>query len=228
MTPVLGLTMNILIGDDHLLFREGLCRLLQQLDEKATFVEAGTFDAVLELAKGDQEFDLILMDLQMPGFPGFSGVQEVCENQAGTPVVIVSASESQADVRAALDAGASGYIPKSSSVKIMLSALNLVFSGGIYVPPAALLGDGAGVGGSAQVASASGGGAVGNASGSPALTQRQRDVLRCLREGKSNKQIAYELGLSEGTVKIHVTAVMRSLGVRNRTQAVIASADILP
>lgn len=219
--------MNILIGDDHLLFREGLCRLLQQLDDKATFVEAGTFDEVLELARGDQEFDLILMDLQMPGFPGFSGVQEVCENQAGTPVVIVSASESQSDVRAALDAGASGYIPKSSSVKIMLSALNLVFSGGIYVPPAALLGDGAGVGGSASAATQGGGGGAG-APGSPSLTQRQRDVLRCLREGKSNKQIAYELGLSEGTVKIHVTAVMRSLGVRNRTQAVIASADILP
>jgi DNA-binding NarL/FixJ family response regulator len=219
--------MNILIGDDHLLFREGLCRLLQQLDDKATFVEAGTFDEVLALARGEQEFDLILMDLQMPGFPGFSGVQEVCENQAGTPVVIVSASESQSDVRAALDAGASGYIPKSSSVKIMLSALNLVFSGGIYVPPAALLGDGAGVGGAAASA-ASGGTGGGGAPGSPALTQRQRDVLRCLREGKSNKQIAYELGLSEGTVKIHVTAVMRSLGVRNRTQAVIASADILP
>ncbi|WP_029012001.1 LuxR C-terminal-related transcriptional regulator [Niveispirillum irakense] len=215
--------MNILIGDDHLLFREGLCRLLLQLDEKAAFVEAGTFDEVLELARGDQEFDLILMDLQMPGFPGFSGIQEICETQAGTPVVIVSASESQADVRAALDAGVSGYIPKSSSVKIMLSALNLVFSGGIYVPPAALQAEATGSGGGNSGQGSGSGGA-----GSPNLTQRQRDVLRCLREGKSNKQIAYELGLSEGTVKIHVTAVMRSLGVRNRTQAVIASADILP
>lgn len=213
--------MKILIGDDHLLFREGLCRLLTQLDDKATFVEAGTFDEVRELARDGQDFDLVLLDLQMPGFPGFSGVQEICEAQAGTPVVIVSASESQADVRAALDAGASGYIPKSSSVKIMLSALNLIFSGGIYVPPAALLGDGPGVG-SAAGASTGGGGN----GGTPTLTQRQRDVLRCLREGKSNKQIAYELGLSEGTVKIHVTAVMRSLGVRNRTQAVIASGDI--
>lgn len=220
--------MKILIGDDHLLFREGLCRLLTQLDENATFVEAGTFDEVQALARDEQGFNLVLLDLQMPGFPGFSGVQEVCAAQAGTPVVIISASESQADVRAALDCGASGYIPKSSSVKIMLSALNLVFSGGIYVPPAALLGDGPGVGaatatGAAAVGSSAAGGA---ASTTPALTQRQRDVLRCLREGKSNKQIAYELGLSEGTVKIHVTAVMRSLGVRNRTQAVIASGDI--
>ncbi|MBP7339793.1 response regulator transcription factor [Niveispirillum sp.] len=215
--------MKILIGDDHLLFREGLCRLLTQLDDQAGFVEAGTFDEVRELARDGQDFDLVLLDLQMPGFPGFSGVQEICEAQAGTPVVIVSASESQSDVRAALDAGASGYIPKSSSVKIMLSALNLIFSGGIYVPPAAILGDGPGVGGT--VGHAAGGG--GSAAGAPTLTQRQRDVLRCLREGKSNKQIAYELGLSEGTVKIHVTAVMRSLGVRNRTQAVIASGDLL-
>lgn len=216
--------MKILIGDDHLLFREGLCRLLTQLDDQASFVEAGTFDDVLSLARDGQDFDLVLLDLQMPGFPGFSGVQEICEAQAGTPVVIVSASEAQADVRAALDAGASGYIPKSSSVKIMLSALNLIFSGGIYVPPAAILGDGPGVGGGS--AAAGGGGAAAGAPGAPTLTQRQRDVLRCLREGKSNKQIAYELGLSEGTVKIHVTAVMRSLGVRNRTQAVIASGDI--
>lgn len=214
--------MKILIGDDHLLFREGLCRLLTQLDGQASFVEAGTFDEVREMARDGQDFDLVLLDLQMPGFPGFSGVQEICEAQAGTPVVIVSASEAQADVRAALDAGASGYIPKSSSVKIMLSALNLIFSGGIYVPPAAILGDGPGVGGAAPGSGGQGGGAA----GAPALTQRQRDVLRCLREGKSNKQIAYELGLSEGTVKIHVTAVMRSLGVRNRTQAVIASGDI--
>ncbi|MFY8092103.1 MAG: LuxR C-terminal-related transcriptional regulator [Niveispirillum sp.] len=213
--------MKILIGDDHLLFREGLCRLLAQLDAQANFVEAGTFDQVRELARDGHDFDLVLLDLQMPGFPGFSGVQEICEAQAGTPVVIVSASEAQADVRAALDAGASGYIPKSSSVKIMLSALNLIFSGGIYVPPAAILGDGPGVTGTV----ASGTGQAGGA-GAPTLTQRQRDVLRCLREGKSNKQIAYELGLSEGTVKIHVTAVMRSLGVRNRTQAVIASGDM--
>ncbi|OYQ34945.1 DNA-binding response regulator [Niveispirillum lacus] len=212
--------MKILIGDDHLLFREGLCRLLVQLDDQASFVEAGTFDEVLEMAREGQDFDLVLLDLQMPGFPGFSGVQEICEAQAGTPVVIVSASEAQADVRAALDAGASGYIPKSSSVKIMLSALNLIFSGGIYVPPAAILGDGPGVAGSVSHAGGHSGGTA------PVLTQRQRDVLRCLREGKSNKQIAYELGLSEGTVKIHVTAVMRSLGVRNRTQAVIASGDL--
>lgn len=228
--------MNILIGDDHLLFREGLCRLLTQLDETVTFREAGTFDEVRAYAQGDEDFDLVLLDLQMPGWPGFDGIQTICEIQAGTPVVIISASESQSDVRAALDAGASGYIPKSSSVKIMLSALNLVFCGGIYLPPAALTADvpslvqPAPAQVAAQVATqmAASGPTAAPGVTAPALTQRQRDVLACLREGKSNKQIAYELGLSEGTVKIHVTAVMRSLGVRNRTQAVIASADFLP
>lgn len=218
--------MNILIGDDHLLFREGLGRLLMQLSADAVFTECGTYDEVLQYCQGDQDFDLILLDLQMPGWPGYAGIQQICEMQAGTPVVIVSASESQNDVRSALDAGASGYIPKSSSVKIMLSALNLVFSGGIYVPPAALQTETPSSTAAGSQAGAAPAG--GNASGLPSLTQRQRDVLRCLREGKSNKQIAYELGLSEGTVKIHVTAVMRSLGVRNRTQAVIASSELLP
>lgn len=218
--------MNILIGDDHLLFREGLGRLLMQLSADAVFTECGTYDEVLQYCQSDQDFDLILLDLQMPGWPGYAGIQQICEMQAGTPVVIVSASESQNDVRSALDAGASGYIPKSSSVKIMLSALNLVFSGGIYVPPAALQSDSHAV--SANAGNQAGAAPSGGGGGMPSLTQRQRDVLRCLREGKSNKQIAYELGLSEGTVKIHVTAVMRSLGVRNRTQAVIASSELLP
>src|SRR5437868_2346116 len=106
--------MNILIGDDHLLFREGLGRLLMQLSADAVFTECGTYDEVLTYCQGDQDFDLILLDLQMPGWPGYAGIQQICEMQAGTPVVIVSASESQSDVRSALDAGASGYIPKSS------------------------------------------------------------------------------------------------------------------
>lgn len=235
--------MHILIGDDHLLFREGLCRLLTQLAATVTFREAGTFDEALAYARSEEEFDLVLLDLQMPGWPGFEGIQAICEIQAGTPVVIVSASESQSDVRAALDAGASGYIPKSSSVKIMLSALNLVFCGGIYLPPAALTADIpslmppslmpstpaplAAAPAAGAPASVPPGGQGGGQGAAPQLTQRQRDVLHCLREGKSNKQIAFELGLSEGTVKIHVTAVMRTLGVRNRTQAVIASAEFL-
>jgi DNA-binding NarL/FixJ family response regulator len=210
--------MRILIGDDHLLFREGLRRLLEQLSAEATFADASTFDEMVAAVEGGDVFDLILIDLQMPGWPGFSGIERICATVPDTPLVVVSASESQSDVRAALDAGASGYIPKSSSVKIMLSALNLVLAGGIYLPPSVIGADTA----AATVESET----PKQAGGAHMLTQRQWEVLNCLREGKSNKQIAYELGLSEGTVKIHVTAIFKTLGVKNRTQAVIVASEL--
>lgn len=215
--------MRILIGDDHLLFREGLRRLLEQLSADAEFVDASTFDEVLSsAAAASTDIDLALIDLQMPGWPGFRGIETLRGLLPKTPIVVVSASESVSDMKAAFEHGASGYIPKSSSVKVMLGALNLVFSGGVYVPPAALMSpdasNGAEVPGLLQTQS----GRYGTAS----LTHRQWEVLNCLREGKSNKQIAYELGLSEGTVKIHVTAIFKSLGVKNRTQAVIAAAEL--
>ena len=209
--------MKILIGDDHLLFREGLRRLLEQLQGEASFVEAGTFDEVLNQCRAGMTFDIILMDLHMPNWPGFDGLREIQALQPGVPVVVVSASEALGDIRGALDHGATGYIPKSSSVKVMMGALNLVFSGGIYLPPGALTAsmDAAPRRRSIEITDRNAG---------YGLTQRQREVLECLRLGKSNKQIAYELGLSEGTVKIHVTAIFKSLGVKNRTQAVIAAA----
>ncbi|WP_207458444.1 response regulator transcription factor [Azospirillum sp. SYSU D00513] len=212
--------MKILIGDDHLLFREGLRRLLEQLHADAVFVEAGTFGEVVEQCRSGTGFDVVLMDLHMPGWPGFEGLREVQSLQPGVPVVVISASEALSDIRGALDHGATGYIPKSSSVKVMMGALNLVFSGGIYLPPGALsfgtAADAAPRRRAMELTERNG--------GSYGLTQRQREVLECLRAGKSNKQIAYELGLSEGTVKIHVTAIFKSLGVKNRTQAVIAAA----
>lgn len=211
--------MRILIGDDHLLFREGLRRLLEQLHADATFIEAGTFGEMLERGRADGTFDVVLMDLHMPGWPGFEGLQELQALQPGVPVVVISASETLSDIRGALDHGATGYIPKSSSVKVMMGALNLVFSGGIYVPPGALTAI-------AEQPQRRRGLDMGDRGSNYGLTQRQREVLDCLRAGKSNKQIAYELGLSEGTVKIHVTAIFKSLGVKNRTQAVIAAAQM--
>ncbi|HEV7372334.1 response regulator transcription factor [Arenibaculum sp.] len=212
--------MRILIGDDHLLFREGLRRLLEQLGADNSFADASTFDEVLAMVEAGEVFDLILIDLQMPGWPGFSGIEQLCGTVPDTPVVVVSASESQGDVRASLDAGASGYIPKSSSVKIMLSALHLVLAGGIYLPPSVIGAD------TAAATTANGGAPQRIAATAQLLTQRQWEVLSCLREGKSNKQIAYELGLSEGTVKIHVTAIFKTLGVKNRTQAVIVASEL--
>jgi len=210
--------MKILIGDDHVLFREGLRRLLEQLRDNATFAEASNFDELLDMAASkDDAYDLVLTDLRMPGWPGFSGIGMLRERQPNAKVVVVSASEAQADVREALENGAAGYIPKSSSVKIMLSALDLIFSGGVYVPATVLREgiepDHRGAGGVIPPT---------DPQLEQLLTQRQREVLDRLREGKSNKQIAHELGLSEGTVKIHMTAIFKSLGVRNRTQAAMA------
>jgi len=208
--------MRILIGDDHVLFREGLRRLLEQLKGDSTFVEASNFDEMLEICGSEQRFDLILTDLRMPGWPGFSGIQALRGKQPEAKVVVVSASEAHHDVRDALEHGSAGYIPKSSSVKIMLSALDLIFSGGVYVP-ATVLRDGGAEAGEPRNSMPPADPAL-----EQLLTQRQREVLERLREGKSNKQIAHELGLSEGTVKIHMTAIFKSLGVRNRTQAAMA------
>ncbi|RJF77315.1 DNA-binding response regulator [Azospirillum cavernae] len=206
--------MKILIGDDHVLFREGLRRLLEQLKDGATFGEANNFDEILAMAGAGEPYDLVLTDLRMPGWPGFSGISALQAKQPNAKIVVVSASEAHNDVRDALENGAAGYIPKSSSVKIMLSALDLIFSGGVYVPATVLRDSG----------EAEPRGAVLPADPQleQLLTHRQREVLDRLREGKSNKQIAHELGLSEGTVKIHMTAIFKSLGVRNRTQAAMA------
>lgn len=209
--------MKILIGDDHVLFREGLRRLLEQLKEGASFQEASNFDELLDKAGAGEAYDLVLTDLRMPGWPGFTGIQMLRERQPDAKVVVVSASEAHHDVRDALEHGASGYIPKSSSVKIMLSALDLIFSGGVYVPPTVLR-----EGSEAEPRIGAGAMPPADPQLEHLLTQRQREVLDRLREGKSNKQIAHELGLSEGTVKIHMTAIFKSLGVRNRTQAAMA------
>ncbi|CAO3430924.1 response regulator [Azospirillum doebereinerae] len=206
--------MKILIGDDHVLFREGLRRLLEQLKDGADFGEASNFDELLAMAEAGEAYDLVLTDLRMPGWPGFSGIGALREKQPGAKVVVISASEAHSDVRDALENGAAGYIPKSSSVKIMLSALDLIFSGGVYVP-ATVLREGNEPETRVVVPPA-------DPQLEQLLTQRQREVLDRLREGKSNKQIAHELGLSEGTVKIHMTAIFKSLGVRNRTQAAMA------
>ncbi len=206
--------MKILIGDDHVLFREGLRRLLEQLKDGVSFAEASNFDELLAMAGAGESYDLVLTDLRMPGWPGFSGIEALRDKQPNAKVVVISASEAHSDVREALENGAAGYIPKSSSVKIMLSALDLIFSGGVYVP-ATVLREGAEAESRVAVPPA-------DPQLEQLLTLRQREVLDRLREGKSNKQIAHELGLSEGTVKIHMTAIFKSLGVRNRTQAAMA------
>lgn len=216
--------MNVLIADDHLLFRDGLRRLLAQSNQEMTFFEASTYDEVRAMCDGSTRYDLILLDLGMPGWTGFTALGDIHQKLPDSLLVVVSGSERRSDLLAALENGAAGYIPKSSSAKVLLGALQLVLAGGIYLPeqairggdrfdfshsPAEPVGD--------EAAQALSGGA------GDQLTPRQRDVLNRLRDGKSNKQIAHELGLTEGTVKVHVTAILRHLGVRNRTQAALTA-----
>jgi DNA-binding NarL/FixJ family response regulator len=232
--------MNVLIADDHLLFRDGLRRLLAQFDAEMTFFEASTYDEVRSLCDGSQAFDLILLDLGMPGWTGFSALGDIHANLPKALLVVVSGSERRSDLLAALENGAAGYIPKSSSAKVLLGALQLVLAGGIYLPEQAIRssdrpdfghgsgghgsgGHGGGHGGSHPLFDAAADDPAGAFANGDQLTPRQRDVLIRLRDGKSNKQIAHELGLTEGTVKVHVTAILRHLGVRNRTQAALTA-----
>ncbi|PWC31097.1 response regulator transcription factor [Azospirillum sp. TSO35-2] len=231
--------MNVLIADDHLLFRDGLRRLLAQFDADMTFFEASTYDEVRALCDGSRSYDLILLDLGMPGWTGFSALGDIHANLPKALLVVVSGSEKRSDLLAALENGAAGYIPKSSSAKVLLGALQLVLAGGIYLPEQAIRGSdrldqghGGGHGSGGYGSGGHGGSdplddstALLSANGDQ-LTPRQRDVLARLRDGKSNKQIAHELGLTEGTVKVHVTAILRHLGVRNRTQAALTAQSL--
>ncbi len=211
--------MKVLIADDHLLFRDGLRRLLAQFQSDMTFVEASSFDEVSQMCDAGEDFDLILLDLGMPGWTGFGDLGRIHQRLPRALLVVVSASEQRSDLLAALENGAAGYIPKSSSAKVLMGALQLVLAGGIYVPSQAIRGD-LPVG---EEAASDEPLAHSGVAGTENLTPRQREVLAHLRAGKSNKQIAHELGLTEGTVKVHVTAILRLLGVRNRTQAALTA-----
>ena len=208
--------MRILLVDDHTLFREALLHVLRQFDDAAVVIEAATAKEAIRLAAHYRDLDLILLDLTLPGLNGLSALPELHELRPIVPLVILSASEDSIDVRQALDAGAMGYIPKSSSSHEMITALRLVLMGEVYVPPALLAALEVLETTSVQVNAAPM--AEENVGG---LTPRQLEVLRLMAQGLSNKEICRRLNVAEGTVKLHVTAVMRALNACNRTQAVI-------
>ena len=210
--------MLLLLADDHSLVREGLKHTLAGLSAQVDFVEAATADEVIAALAENAAPDLVLLDLVMPGSNGFELLKHVCNEHPELPVVILSGSADPAQMRKALDIGAAGYVTKSATAEVMLSALQLVLAGGIYVPPD-MLKTAPSPASLDRVAVAPSNIAVGRALVD--LTARQREVLACLGQGKSNKVIARELGLSENTVKIHVAAILRALGVDNRTQAAL-------
>lgn len=199
-------TIQILIADDHGLIRDGICGHLQKLGHPITFVEACDWIEAIAAAISHPDLALALVDLHMPGKEGLTGLAELLRANPSLPVMVLSASGSVEDMRAALRLGALGYVTKNESVAVLLGAVRLVLDGGIYVPPAL-------VNLSADT----------HAAHEPLLTERQLEVLRLIVEGKSNKEIARKLHLAHATVKVHLAAIYRALTVENRTQAAIAA-----
>ncbi len=217
--------LRVLIADDHPLFREGLRGLVAQLDDKVTVAVAGSLTEAQQLVSQQGSFDLLLIDLRMPGMDGFEGVKALKKGMPNAPLVVVSGFESKRNVEQSLEAGASGFIPKSASINVALNALKLVMLGEIYLPPALMYGQQ----NSQDDEDPAHPTAPAPRTFDPALlaplTQRQYDVLALLGQGKSNKDIADTLGISEGTVKVHVGAILKVLGASNRTQAALMAID---
>ncbi|MET3462528.1 response regulator transcription factor [Variovorax atrisoli] len=226
--------MKILIADDHRLVIEAVKAKLSELEPGIEFVLAMSVDELLAGATDD--LDLALIDLNMPGADGQAHIDEIRQRHPAVPVIVLSGYEDPAIMRSALERGVLGFIPKAYSPDVMLSAVRLVLAGGVYVPPMMLTAVPPGiVAGMAQQPGTEslvrGGAAGGGGSGSgqtlehlrSVLTERQVEVLQLLSQGKPNKLIGRSLGISEGTVKIHLAAIFRALNVRNRTEAVVAA-----
>ncbi len=205
---------RLVIADDHPLFRGALREAVSGLFERAEIAEAGTFDEVSKLLEKGADVDLVLLDLTMPGARGFSGLMYLRAQYPSVPVVVVSANDDPAVIRRCMSFGASGFIPKTLGTDDMRQAIARVLKGGVWTPPDVDLGAGSDAEATELMARLS------------TLTPQQVRVLMMLSEGLLNKQIAFELSVSEATVKAHVSAILQKLGVESRTQAVIAAAKI--
>jgi DNA-binding NarL/FixJ family response regulator len=205
---------RLLIADDHPLYRGALREAVTGLFERIDIAEAGSFNEVTELLERGSEVDLVLLDLTMPGVRGFSGLMYLRAQYPGVPVIVVSANDDPAAIRRCMEFGASGFIPKTLGVEAMRGAISRILSGGVWTPPDVDLSAGSDAETAALMARMA------------TLTPQQVRVLMMLSEGLLNKQIAYQLGVSEATVKAHVSAILQKLGVESRTQAVIAAAKI--
>lgn len=224
--------MKILIADDHALVRQGLRQLLAD-DELGlpnasgdlTFLEADGFDAALEVL-ATKGADLLLIDLSMPGMAGANSLRALREAHPNTKIVVITGWEDRATMLDCLGAGVHGYVPKSFATDQIVKAIEVILGGGVYVP--------------SEIANLNGGEAVNGSGGKDKLhaslpstvpglarfTKRQLDVLQLLGQGRSTKEIARALELSEGTVKVHLAAIYRGLNARNRTEAVALASKL--
>jgi DNA-binding NarL/FixJ family response regulator len=207
--------LRLLLADDHEMVRVALKLVLGALAEEVVFDEAARAEQALAIAAATPDLDLVLIDLEMPGMGGVEGVRALRGAHPELPLVVCSATEDPERIAALLSMGVAGFIPKSDGMEVIQQAVRLVLAGGTYVP-------------TRLVQNPAPAAAAGNdrLSGSP-LTTRQIDVMRLLSRGKPNKVMARELDISESTVKVHLLAIFRALGVHNRTEAVIAASALL-
>ena len=205
---------RIIIADDHPLVRGALRQAVEGAAPKADIVECGDLGELSRELDANSDVDLVMLDLSMPGVRGFSGLMYLRAQHPGVPVVVVSANEDRGVMRRCIDFGASGFIPKTTAIDAMRAAIRAILDGGMWTPPDLVLGGPVAKDTADIVRRLS------------SLTPQQVRVLMMLSEGLLNKQIAYELSVSEATVKAHVSAILQKLGVESRTQAVIAAAKI--
>ena len=214
--------MKFLLVDDHTLIREALRGVLKELDEGATIFEASRWGDAARLLVEQPDLALVLLDLGLPDRDGFAALEEARAQHPRVPVVILSGNCDRDLVVKALDLGAVGFIPKSGEREVMLSALRLVFSGGVYIPPEILARSEMPLGAAPSTAyHRRVEGASPTLPADLGLTARQVDVLALMMRGKSNKAICRILNLAEPTVKNHVTAILKAMKASNRTEAVI-------
>ena len=198
--------MKVLIIDDHALFREGLRYLLRSMTDELEYLESENLSRLSDLAREHPHLDLILLDLNISGADGLTSLADIQQFWQNTPVVVVTASERQSDIDRALVAGAASFIPKTVSSDVMISALTRVAKGETNVPDSARI----------------------ETSGPPSykratMTDRQMDILRLLAVGKTNRQIGSQLDIAENTVRVHLSAIFKNLGVKTRTEAVFVA-----
>jgi DNA-binding NarL/FixJ family response regulator len=211
---VLHLSTKLVIADDHPLFRGALRGAVEAFLPGAIVHEANGLDELGKLLGEERDIDLVLLDLTMPGVQGFSGLIYLRAQFPAVPIVIVSATEEPVVIRRAVEFGASGFIPKSLDTEGIGNAVRTILSGDVWAPP------------DVDLDTAEDREIIDLVRRIGRLTPQQMRVLMMLSEGLLNKQIAYELGVSEATVKAHVSAILQKLGVDSRTQAVIAASRI--
>lgn len=202
--------MKILIADNHALFRDGLSLRLKEILPDAQIQQVSSYSQILKILAAEKDIDLLFLDVEMQDMPWQDALRQIRATAPNTKIAVISASEDSRTIRLILATDINGYISKRIEIKEFFNAVQFILEGGVYVP-------------AIQNDNGFYNNLSGKSGGIKTLTNRQSQVLDLIAQGKSNKQIAYDMGVSESTVKLHINALLRSLHVSNRTQAVITA-----